>query len=81
MLGMPGRNELLRVPPWIWALIPITWPKRSSSGPPELPWLMAASVWIASGMVRPFGASMLRPVALTIPAVIVRSRPNGLPIA
>jgi hypothetical protein len=42
---------------------------------------MGASVWIASGIVSPFGDSMLRPVALTIPAVIVRSRPKGLPIA
>ena len=30
---------------------------------------------------RPFGASMSRPVALTMPAVIVRSSPNGFPIA
>ena len=54
---------------------------RSSSGPPELPWLIGASVWIAFGMLRPLGAWMSRPVALTIPAVIVRSSPNGLPIA
>ena len=32
----------------ICALIPITRPRPSSSGPPELPWLIAASVWIAS---------------------------------
>ena len=31
----------------IWLVIPITWPWASSSGPPELPWLIAASVWIA----------------------------------
>src|SRR6185295_14552174 len=30
----------------IWELMPITRPRPSSSGPPELPWLIAASVWI-----------------------------------
>ena len=69
------------VPPSICAFTPTTRPLRSSIGPPELPWLIGASVWIAFGIVRPFGAWMSRPVALTIPAVIVRSSPNGLPIA
>jgi hypothetical protein len=32
----------------IWALIPITRPRASSSGPPEFPWLIGASIWIAS---------------------------------
>jgi hypothetical protein len=32
-------------------LTPTTLPARSSSGPPELPGLMAASVWITSGSV------------------------------
>ena len=27
-------------------VMPMTWPLMSSSGPPELPGLMAASVWI-----------------------------------
>ena len=31
----------------ICELTPITLPLASSSGPPELPWLIAASVWIA----------------------------------
>jgi hypothetical protein len=31
----------------IWALIPITRPPASRSGPPELPWLIGASIWIA----------------------------------
>ena len=31
----------------ICALTPMTFPSRSSSGPPELPWLIAASVWTA----------------------------------
>ena len=35
------------VPPVsICELIPITAPRVSSSGPPLLPWLIAASVWI-----------------------------------
>jgi len=29
-------------------LIPITRPRASKSGPPEFPWLIGASVWIAS---------------------------------
>ena len=29
-------------------LMPMTWPSASTSGPPELPGLTAASVWIAS---------------------------------
>ena len=44
----------------ICALTPITWPLRSSSGPPELPWLIAASVWIESSIVKLFGAVDLR---------------------
>ena len=35
---------------WICVLIPITRPSASSSGPPELPLLIAASVWIAPSM-------------------------------
>ena len=53
-----------------------------SSGPPELPWLIAASVWIASRIaVTPFGAWISRLMAETMPDVTVRSRPNGLPMA
>ena len=33
-------------------LIPITWPSRFTSGPPEFPGLMAASVWITWVYVR-----------------------------
>ena len=53
---------------------------RVEQGPPELPWLIGASVWIAFG-IEPVRRLDVRPVALTIPAVIVRSRPNGLPMA
>src|SRR5206468_10651636 len=67
--------------PAIWALTPTTSPLESSSGPPELPWLIAASVWIESLIVKLFGACIWRWTALTIPPVSVSSRPNGLPIA
>ena len=51
------------------------------SGPPELPWLIGASVWMTWSIVKRFGAVMRRWRALTMPAVTVRSRPKGLPIA
>jgi len=60
---------------------PITCAFASSSGPPELPGLMAASVWITESISKPFGASMWRPTAETMPSVAVRSSPKGLPIA
>src|SRR3954464_9490436 len=65
----------------IWELMPITRPAASSSGPPELPGLMAASVCTAPGMEKPLGASISRPSAETMPVVTVPSRPNGLPMA
>ena len=40
----------------IWSLRPSTSPSALSSGPPELPGLIGASVWIAPGIVQPFGA-------------------------
>ena len=66
---------------WIWALTPITWPAASSSGPPELPWLIGASVWIESLIEKLFGESIVRWSALTMPLVTVWASPNGLPIA
>ena len=44
-------------PDWLWicAFTPITWPAAFRSGPPELPWLIGASVWIASPIVKLFG--------------------------
>src|SRR5205085_9303378 len=65
----------------IWSARPITWPEALSSGPPEFPGLIAASVWIAFGIVNWFGAEIVRPVADTIPAVSEFGRLNGLPIA
>ena len=54
---------------------PITRPAESSSGPPELPGLSAASVWITPSIEKPFGALISRSRALTTPVVSVRSRP------
>ena len=47
----------------IWELIPITRPRASSSGPPELPRLIAASVWIASLIEKSVSASIVRSLA------------------
>ena len=65
----------------ICELTPITRPCASSSGPPELPGLIAASVWTAPGMVKPLGESISRSSAETMPVVTVPESPNGLPIA
>ena len=60
---------------------PMTSPRESSSGPPELPGLSAASVCITSSMSLPECARRERPSALTTPAVTVHSKPYGLPMA
>ena len=62
-------------------LTPITSARELTSGPPELPGLSAASVWITSPIRRPFWARSERPTALTMPAVTVDSNPSGLPMA
>jgi hypothetical protein len=68
--------------PWLPAvaiceLTPITRPPASRRGPPELPGLIGASVWMTSSIVNPFGAVIWRPRPEMIPAVAVRSRPSG----
>src|SRR4051794_14799723 len=65
----------------ICELTPITRPAASSSGPPELPGLIAASVCTAPGIEKPLGASISRPRAETMPVVTVPERPNGEPMA
>ena len=50
--------------------MPMTWPYSLISGPPELPGLMAASVWMTS---------MLMVSPLSRVTVIVRSRPETQP--
>src|SRR5579871_1534327 len=72
------------VPAGIWSLIPITeLVATSMSGPPELPWLIAASVWIEPGIEKPFGAEIVRLMALTMPALIDSEYCglSGVPIA
>ncbi len=66
--------------------MPMTWPAMSTSGPPELPGLMAASVWMkrwnwARSMLPAPGSSMARFLAETMPAETVWERPKGLPMA
>ena len=59
--------------------MPIRLPLLSTSAPPELPGLIAASVWMkSSNRLMP---RWLRPSALTMPCVTVLPKPNGLPIA
>ena len=65
----------------IAVLMPITSPREDTSGPPELPGLSAASVWITSSISRPVRARSERPSAETTPAVTVDSKPSGLPMA
>src|SRR5260370_14762640 len=57
--------------------MPITSPSMLTRGPPELPGLMAASVWMKDWNWR-FG-TMLRPLAETMPAVTGARDPKGLP--
>ena len=52
-------------------LMPTTSPCEDTSGPPELPGLSAASVWIRSSISRPVRARSERPSAETTPAVTV----------
>ena len=65
----------------ICELMPITSPASFSSGPPELPGLIGASVCSTLSIVKPFGAVIWRCSAEITPVVSVRSRSNGLPIA
>ena len=58
--------------------MPTTSPSRLSSGPPELPRLIATSVWMKGTYCCWL---VLRPLALTMPAVTDCSKLNGEPIA
>ena len=55
----------------IWLLMPMTRPRLSSRGPPELPVLMAASTWMTSSMMSPVRPSIWRLRAEMIPVVRV----------
>ena len=61
--------------------MPSTRPRASSSGPPELPGLIAASVWIASPIPKRVSDSMLRSTAEITPTESDWRSPNGLPMA
>src|SRR5262249_52502836 len=69
----------------IAVLIPTTAPLPSTSAPPELPKLIAASVWIASSTasvsVPSPSSGTGRCSELTMPRVTVPARPSGEPIA
>ena len=78
-----GEADAVARPTAIAVLMPMTLPSASSSGPPELPGLIAASVWIRllSGLVEP-SVVIERPVAETMPLVTeFEYVPSGLPIA
>ena len=59
-------------------LMPMTSPFMLNSGPPELPRLIGASIWMksSSGPER-----ISRPRAEMMPFVVVPPRPKGLPMA
>ena len=58
-------------------LMPITRPFASSRGPPELPGLIAASVWIALPIPKRVSDWMLRSIADTTPTDSDCLSPNG----
>ena len=72
MIGLAMLIGIEKPIPWAFeataVLIPITSPRASTSGPPLLPGLIAASVWIRL-LIEPVSVSMLRPVADTMPDV------------
>ncbi len=86
MATLTGTAKPMPTEPWpplvaIWELMPIARPWASSSGPPELPGLIEASVWMTFEIEKPLGASISRPRADTMPVVTVRWNPSGFPIA
>ena len=69
------------VPRMIAVLMPITSPREDTSGPPELPGLSAASVWMTSSISRPLRARKRAAERRHHAGVTVDSKPSGLPIA
>ena len=89
-MGMAKPRPIEPPSPWLWprlrmaVLMPTTAPVASTSAPPELPGLIAASVWMASmtATVSPVPSSRTgRCSALTMPVVTVPARPSGEPMA
>ena len=69
------------LPGTICELIPISSPLVLISAPPELPWLIGASVCRKSSKFPAPGPAVERPLALMIPIVTVCPMPSGFPIA
>jgi hypothetical protein len=65
----------------IAVVTPISRPAESSNGPPELPGLIAVSVWMTLEISLPLLVGRRRLRALMMPLDIDWSRPKGLPIA
>src|SRR3989454_3768353 len=68
-------------PEWdrMWLTIPMTSPCMLNSGPPELPWLIAASVWKNSARDIPLKVAFGLRRALMYPTVRVWLAPRGGP--
>ena len=64
----------------ICELMPTSSPAVLTSAPPELPWLIGASVCRKSSKL-PSPRPVARPLALTMPIVTVWPTPSGLPTA
>jgi hypothetical protein len=64
----------------IWEFIPTNSPRRLTNAPPELPWLIGASVCRKSSKL-PLLNPVERLFALMIPEVTVCPMPRGLPKA
>ena len=79
---LTGIEKPMPLASWAMAvLIPITAPAAFRSGPPLLPGLIAASVWIRLWSVPP-SVWIWRPTADTMPLVTLFEKvPSGLPIA
>ena len=77
MIGLATSIGIAKPRPWAFVLtavlMPMTWPELFTSGPPELPGLMAASVWIRLRSVSAL-------VWLASDAVIWRPRPETMPV-
>src|SRR6478735_6602228 len=79
---LPGMAKQMPWAPLMMAVLtPITSPWLLMSGPPELPGLRAASVWMMLSMSRPVLERNDRARLLMTPAVTVYWNPYGLPMA
>lgn len=75
LIGMAEQS--LRAGWTMVVLIPKTLPSVSAKGPPDLPGLKAASVWMMFSMRRPGLAMKALPRALITRAVTVHWKPKG----